>query len=405
MPATVQVHLPKPHDGQKRVDRESERFNVVACGRRWGKTTMGLNKLIEPAIGGFPTGWFAPSFKYVQEVWRELNDRLRPLITKSNAQERRMELKTGGVIEVWSFANDDAPGQSRAYKRAVFDEGGLIARDNEDFIQTGWQGAVRPTLSDYRGDAWFLGTPKGRGNDYHTLFTWGQERDNWASWQMPTWTNPTIPGEEVEAMERDMHPRRYSQEVKAEFLAATEGALWDWDMLDNTRAERHPELQRVVVGVDPAGGGGDEIGIVTAGKGTDGHAYVIADDTTTGRPGEWARTVKAAYQRHNADKIVAERNYGGDMVKSTISNVGESLPVDVISASRGKQQRAEPVSYLWDEGQAHMVGRHDDLENQLTTWEPGGNESPDRLDALVWALTELMLGDSNRVFSGETVTL
>jgi len=398
MPATAtrQVRLPKLHAGQERVEEEANRFNVLACGRRWGKTTFGLIKACEPALQGNPVGWFVPSFKYVQEVWRELTQRLRTVTTKANAQERRLELVTGGVIEVWSYSGDDAPGQSRAYKRVVVDEGGLIAESHSDFIQLAWQEGLRPTLSDYEGDAWFIGTPKGRGNEYHTLFEWGQEREHWASWQMPTWTNPHIPDSEIEAMERDMHQRRYAQEVKAEFLAAVEGALWDWDMLDRTRADSHPELTEIVVGVDPAGGGGDEIGIVTAGKGTDGHAYVLSDDTMTGRPGEWARAVKAAYERHNADKIVAEKNFGGSMVKSTLQNVGERLPVKVISASRGKQQRAQPVSYLWDEGDAHIVGTHEELENQLTTWTTDSSVSPDRLDALVWALTELMLQETSK---------
>ncbi|TQE92689.1 MAG: DNA-packaging protein, partial [Spiribacter salinus] len=105
--------------------------------------------------------------------------------------------------------------------------------------------------------------------------------------------------------------------------------------------------------------------------------------------------VASAYRRHSADRIIAERNFGGDMVESTIRTAGASLPVSVISASRGKSQRAEPVAALYEQGKVHHVQRMDTLEDQMTTWDPANDtDSPDRVDALVWALTDLMLANA-----------
>lgn len=181
----------------------------------------------------------------------------------------------------------------------------------------------------------------------------------------------------------------------------SEGALWSWGMIEAAPA---PELQRVVIGVDPAGGGGDEHGIVVVGKGADGVAYVLADGTEPGTssPNRWAQAVKRLYDAHNADRVVAERNFGGDMVEATLRTAAPHLPVKVVSASRGKSVRAEPVAALYETGRVKHVGALEDLERQMTSWDPMHDKSsPDRVDALVWALTELMLGrsvDYSRVF-------
>jgi len=384
----VRDRLVDLHDAQERVERESCRYNVVACGRRWGKTTMGTRKLLETALDGYPAGWFAPSYKYVQEVWRDLTRKLGEAVEKANAQERRIELSGGGVIEVWSFSGDEAPGQSRAYKRVVVDEGALIAQSHDDFLRVGWQEGIRPTLSDYAGDAWFLSTPKGRGNAYYELFQRGSERDEWASWQMPTWTNPHISEEEIEALRRDMLPKRFAQEVRAKFVNVAEGALWDYDRIGRESPPEH--MDRIVVGVDPAGGGPDEVGIVAVGKSGE-RAYVLRDASMRGSPQSWASAVASVYHDLQADRVVAERNFGGDMVKSTLQTADPNLPVDVISASRGKQQRAEPVAALYEQGRVHHPEPLETLETQMTTWDPESGDSPDRVDALVWALTELML--------------
>jgi len=183
------------------------------------------------------------------------------------------------------------------------------------------------------------------------------------------------------------------QEVAAEIISAHPGALWDHDMLGETRTTDAPQYKRVVIGVDPSGGG-DEIGIVAAGLGADGHGYVFADQSGDGSPNAWGSRVVGLYENASADRVIGERNFGGDMVENVVRNVdgGEAVSYSDVTASRGKQQRAEPVASLYEQGRVHHVGTLPDLEDEMTTWDPQESDwSPNRLDAAVWALTELML--------------
>ena len=190
------------------------------------------------------------------------------------------------------------------------------------------------------------------------------------------------------------------QELDAELLDDVEGALWTRAMLDACRvpADVQRPMRRVVVAVDPAGGsnrGNAETGIVVAGIGQDGHGYVLRDVSGRHSPERWAYHATAAYHDHRADRIVAERNFGGEMVEGTIRSVAPNMPVRMVQASRGKAVRAEPVVALFEQGRVHMAGAFGELEDQLCGWDPlGSGPSPDRLDAMVWALTDLMLGET-----------
>jgi phage terminase large subunit-like protein len=193
-----------------------------------------------------------------------------------------------------------------------------------------------------------------------------------------------------------------AQELNGELLDDVEGALWTLGMIEQARVTTHPDLQRVVVSVDPSGGAGkgsDEQGIVVAGKGVDGEWYVLADRSCKLSPHGWASRAIAAYYEFGADRIVAERNFGGDMVVETITNLDNKVPVKMVTASRGKVQRAEPVAALYEQGRVHHVGPDlSVLEDQMTTWTPTNGTSPDRMDALVWAVTDLALGGQGSAF-------
>jgi phage terminase large subunit-like protein len=180
------------------------------------------------------------------------------------------------------------------------------------------------------------------------------------------------------------------QELYAEMLDDTPGALWQRAQIDASRVASLPVLRRVVVGVDPpASSDGAECGIVVAGIDDRGNGYVIADCSTQGTPAAWAGAVLKAYAQYGADRIIAERNNGGEMVEHTLrSSGGHDAPISTVWASRGKATRAEPISALYEQGRIHHVGGLPVLEDQLCSWVPG-DTSPDRLDALVWALTEL----------------
>lgn len=187
------------------------------------------------------------------------------------------------------------------------------------------------------------------------------------------------------------------QELYGEVLEEVEGALWTRDTIESARVTKAPPLVRIVVGVDPAvtsGESSDETGIVVVGMTADGHYYVLDDKTLRATPDAWARAAVLAYQEHKADRIVAETNNGGDMVTLLMRQVDSTVSVKKVTATRGKQLRAEPISSLYEQGRVHHVGYFAELEMQMCEWTPQSNESPDRLDALVWAITELNTGGS-----------
>lgn len=184
------------------------------------------------------------------------------------------------------------------------------------------------------------------------------------------------------------------QELHAQVLEDREGALWRREaMIEAYRRAECPGGLRIVVGVDPSASDGEEAaecGIVVGGKmyGEEGHGFVLADYSKRGSPLDWAREVVAAFTTLKADRIVAEANQGGKMVEATLRSVKPNLPITLVHASKGKEARAEPVSALYEQGRIHHVGTFAVLEDQLCEWAPG-EPSPDRLDALVWCMTEL----------------
>ena len=187
------------------------------------------------------------------------------------------------------------------------------------------------------------------------------------------------------------------QELMGELLTDVEGALVSIDMIDGQRLKIVPPdvvLVRIVVAVDPAttsGEDSDETGIIVCAKGNDGRGYVLADLTCKLSPDGWARVVAKAYEDFSADRVIAEKNQGGDMVETIVRSVMRNISYRGISARVGKRLRAEPVTALYEQGRISHVGAFPALEDQLTTWVPDSGESPDRLDALVHGMTELGL--------------
>lgn len=278
---TIRLTLPSPHAGQRRILREKKRFNVIDCGRRFGKTNIGTSLELEPALEGFPVGWFAPSYKYLIEVWREIVRTLQPVIAEKSVSEKRLQLITGGVIDFWSLEDPDA-GRSRKYKRAIVDEAAKARH-----LKQAWLESIRPTLTDYEGDAFFLSTPKGL-NYFHDLYQLGQDPldEEWMSWKMPTSTNPYIKPAEIEAARKSLPERVFRQEYLAEFL--TEGTFFrfiDQQAIATPQAQAIPG-HTYVIGVDWA-------------KSVDFSVFVVIDATTR----------EAVYMdRHNGVDYIVQRN-------------------------------------------------------------------------------------------------
>lgn len=216
--------------------------------------------------------------------------------------------------------------------------------------------------------------------------------------------NPHLPAAFVEAMAADYAGSRLArQELDGEMIDEVVGALWSRGLIAAGRVTAAPDAQRVVVGVDPPAGtlsgtGGDACGIVAVALGRDGHGYVIEDASVAATsPEAWARAVAGCAARVRADRVVAEANQGGAMVASVLRAADVGLPLTLVHASRGKVARAEPVALLYEAGRIHHVGVFAALEDELCGLVMGGGyegpgRSPDRADALVWAVSELMLG-------------
>jgi hypothetical protein len=245
---TLTIELPAPHEAQRKVLAGARRFTVLACGRRWGKSSLGRDRLIRPALEGFPVGWFSPTYKMLLESWRALQEVLAPVVTEKNNAEFRLALRGGGSLVMFSLDSDVGETvRGRAFKSVVIDEAALVKG-----LRQVWETALRPTLADFAGNAWFLSTPRGM-NDFKMFYDRGadQEREDWISFQMPTASNPFIAAEEIESARAEMSDAAFAQEFLAEFQN-WEGAVFR-NLQACATAERKdgPEPEHVyVIGVD-----------------------------------------------------------------------------------------------------------------------------------------------------------
>jgi phage terminase large subunit-like protein len=185
------------------------------------------------------------------------------------------------------------------------------------------------------------------------------------------------------------------QEIEGELLEESEGALWKNALIEKGRVQSYPDLVHGVVGIDPSGGVA-EIGIVSAGISKDGHVYILSDESLRASPDTWGAIAISQYVKFKLDHIVGEKNFGGEMVEHVIESAAKARGISVrykpVLASRGKVIRAEPVVALYEQGRVHHVGTFPALEAEMTTWVPG-EASPNRIDALVWAVTELAVDE------------
>jgi len=211
----LRLELQRPHPAQQEIINEAKRFNVLVCGRRFGKTALLIDRMVPVLLAGKPAAWFAPNEKYFDEVWREAKRLLAPVVTRSDSQKKRLELVTGGVLDFWTLHNTDDPGRGRKYALVAVDEAAIVPSER---LRRQWTEAIRPTLTDFQGGAWFASTPKGKGF-FEELFQRGVSDDeDWMAWQKPTTANPFISPVEVEAARIDLPVMVFHQEYLAEFI-------------------------------------------------------------------------------------------------------------------------------------------------------------------------------------------
>lgn len=208
------------HAGQQQLRDEAKRFNVVACGRRWGKTEFGKDRAVEALEKGKPVGWFAPDYKYLDEAFLSIRQDFTDvgMVESSDATKRVIRLCNGGVLKAWTLDNPDA-GRGDKYALAIVDEAAMV----KGLIGV-LNASILPTLIDLKGDLWLMSTPRGMANDFYRLYSKNEE--GWASFKMPTLSNPYIPPEEVERARLTTPKSIFAQEYLADFVMPS-GAVYD----------------------------------------------------------------------------------------------------------------------------------------------------------------------------------
>jgi len=298
---------------------------------------MLCDMLIRPALDGYPVAYFGPNYSLLLEAWRSLNHTLSPIMKRTNANEHRMELITGGMLDFWTLDNPDA-GRSRKYKRVIIDEAGLVKR-----LMEAWHAAIRPTLADLSGDAWLAGTPKGR-NGFWELWELGGRDPSWAHWQMPTDANPFIPRDEIAAMRASMPALVVAQEVDAEF---TEGELTLFSIADIDRAGLPYELPTA----------GPWITTVDVGRRRD--ATVINTFSLASKPyrrANFFRLERVPYPRIQAEIETVSRRYPGQLVVES-SGVGDPVVENLnvvatpfLTTAKSKMNALQSLQLLFERG-------------------------------------------------------
>lgn len=393
------VSLPRPHAKQAEFINGEKKRKIVRAGRRGGKTVGIAVYAVQQFLKGRRVLYAAPTQEQIDRFWvsvcRALQEPIDAKVFYKNETMHVIELAgTEQRIRAKTAWNADTLRGDYA-DDLILDEWQLM---NED----AWGVVGAPMLADNNGNAVFIYTPpalnsrsasKAKDPQHAAkMFKRAKDDPRWETFHFSSRENPYISQEAIEEIAGDMTDLAYRMEILAEDVDQAPGAMWTRETIEKSRWKtKLPDLSRVVVAVDPsATSGGDEAGIITAGSTrTDG--FLLADDTIQGSPRTWATAAVTAYHKNKADYIVAESNNGGEMVEMTIKTVDPSVRVKLVHASRGKATRAEPVAAMYEHGRIHHVGSYPALEDELCLWIPG-DASPNRLDAAVWAFTELMLG-------------
>jgi len=404
------VHLRKLHAKQEWVSSNLVKRNIVDAGRRSGKTTLASDIAVNKFCEGRRVLYGVPTMEQIDRFWFEVKLALaeplqRGILYKNESRH---------VIEV--------PGTEQRIRAKTCWNADSLRGDYADFLildefqlmhEDTWKRVGAPMLLDNNGDAVFIYTNR-RGSYFASqMYQTAQERDQlatakgerprWRTFHFTSHDNPYLSKTALEEITEDMSRVDYLLEILAQDIEDDPRALWERDWLDELRAIRAPTLTRVVVGVDPPGSAqGAECGIIVAGTAVfhgQLHAYVIGDRSIRGTPKTWGQAVLSAYNLHEADMIIGEVNFGGDMVEAVIRAAAEAdskFRYKGVRASRGKAIRADPIVAQYEKKRVHHVGTFTALEDELCTWFPGGGPSPNRLDALVWALSELLVLPNKR---------
>jgi len=395
------IKLKRPHRKQEGFVCDVVKRKVVRAGRRGGKTTGTGILAVKEFLKGKRVLYAAPTVDQVGRFWTEvttaLADPIERGIIKKNESTHTLEIP-GTEIRIKAKTAWNADSLRGDYADVlILDEWQLM---NED----AWELVGVPMLLDNNGDAIFIYTPpslqsrsvtKARDPRHASKLFKKAQKDTtgrWKTYHFTSHDNPHLSRMALEEITLDMSKLSYRMEINAEDVDEAPGALWHISWLDRDRVTEVPEMERIVIAVDPSGNKGesglDDCGIGAMGRGFNQEGYFLEDATTKGTPKVWATKTVDLFRKWKADAIIAEKNFGGEMVRTVIHSIDSNVPVRLVSASRGKTIRAEPISVLSENRRIHLAGDHPKLEDELTMWVQG-NASPNRLDMFVWGFTEL----------------
>lgn len=356
-------------------------------GRGAGKSWTGAYDLLTRAKPRRLYYAVAPTYTMLKDAslrtFMDLGQRLH-FIANINRSDLRILLGNGAEV---LFRSADEPERMRGpnLSGAWLDEASLMHEDVHNLII--------PALREAGEQGWLSATFTPKGRQHWTYRVFGTGRPNTELFHAKTADNPFVPRTFAASIAAQYTSHLQAQELEGLFIDQLEGALWRREWIDGTRVAVSPtSFSRVVVAIDPAATSttsADETGICVAGLGDNGEYYVLHCLGYRLSPHGWASRALDLYDEHQADRIIAERNQGGEMVESTLRMVRPSAPVKTIVASRGKAVRAEPVAALYEQGRVHHVGRLDTLEDQMSAF-PVACENDDMVDSLVYAISELM---------------
>lgn len=391
----ITVHLRTPHSKQRDFINSRAKRKILRAGRRSGKTTGIAIPAVKAFLAGKRVLYATPTQEQVSKFWFEVKRALREPIDAGIFNKN----ETNHVIEL--------PGtEQRIRAKTAWDADTmrgdfadyLIFDEYQDMKEEVWNLVGAPMLLDNNGDAVFIYTSKQGNKHSKELFNRAKadKSGRWDTFIFTSFDNPHISRVAIDELAADMTQLAYRAEILAEEIDDDPAALWTRDIIDHVT--EYPPLFRIGVGVDPTGSArGDECGIIVGGVALlnkELHGYVLADKSLHGTSAQWARESVSAYNVFKADRIFGERNFGGDMVENTIRTVegGADVSYEDVIASRGKMVRAEPVSALYERGRIHHVGEFNGLEDEQCNWVPGKSKySPNRIDALTWLFTKLIV--------------
>ena len=409
MTVDLTVSLYEPHAKQEAFIRHPAKRKIVRAGRRGGKTVGAAIFSCEKFLERRRILYAVPTADQLESFWFAICEFFREAIESGYVYKNEgmhiIELpNTKTRIRGKTAWNADTLRGDYA-DLLILDEWQLMSED-------AWGTVGAPMLLDNNGDALFIYTPPSlhsksvsKAEDPRhasKMFKKAQadqakaeaagQKSRWAAFHYSSMDNPNISTEALGSITEDMTATAYRQEILAEDLEEAPGALFHMTNIDQNRVTDYPEMDVIYVAVDPSGSArGDEVGIIAGGR-KGRHYYALEDASGHYSPEKWAQKSVDLYYRWKANKILGEGNYGGEMVSYTITATHPEVPVELVTASRGKQVRAEPVAAIYEQNRAHHVGNLFKLEDELTMWEPGTNmPSPGRLDANVWCATKCML--------------